>query len=131
MSKLKLEELIKNINKAVEELDFSATRKYIEENIDVLTGSKQLLKSNAREILKFLTEQKELGIEPLSRKELTIINAINAYAYKFDLRGIKLLLNENAKLFLREDSVAYLNNDALTILTGMGAISKPVLVSSK
>ncbi|MFE4525886.1 hypothetical protein ACFRCQ_28105 [Cytobacillus firmus] len=119
---MKLNELIKQINKSVEDYDYSSARKYIEENIEILETKKQLLKSNAREILKFLVEQSKMGVEPLSRKELNIINAINAYAYKFDLRGIKVLVKENAKLFIREEIIAYLNNDAKTILTGMGVI---------
>ena len=119
---MKLDELIKQINKSVEDFDYSSARRYIEENINILEENKRFLKSNAREILKFLIEQSKSGGEPLSRKELLIINAVNAYAYKFDLRGIRVLLKENAKLFIREDTIAYLNSDAKTILTSMGVI---------
>lgn len=119
---MQLDELIQQINKSVEDFDYSTARKYIEQNIEILKGKKRLLNSNAREILKFLVEQSELGIQPLSRKELNTINAINSYAYKFDLRGIKVLVKENAKIFIREETIAYLNSDAKTILTGMGAI---------
>lgn len=120
---MKLEDLLKKINKCVEDLDYVSARKYIEENISIFEENKQLLKGNAREILKFLVEQLNSGVEPLSRKELTIINAINAYAYKFDLRGIKVMLKDNAKLFLREDIIVYLNSDAKIILTGMKVIN--------
>ncbi|MFB6469027.1 hypothetical protein ACE38V_19935 [Cytobacillus sp. Hz8] len=120
---MKSAELIDNINKSVEDLDFVTARKYIEGNLSILQENLQLLKSNAREIYNFLNEQEQLGVKLLSRKDLSIINAVNAYAYKFDLRGIKLMLKENAKLFLRDDVIAYLNSDAKTILTGMGAIN--------
>ncbi|MGX9134059.1 hypothetical protein ACWV26_06715 [Rummeliibacillus sp. JY-2-4R] len=119
---MKLDELIKQINKSVEDFDYGLARKYIEENIEVLEGNKRYLKSNAREILKFLIEQSKLGLEPLSRKELLIINAVNSYAYKFNLRGIKVMVRENAKLFIREDIIPYLNNDAKTFLKGMGVM---------
>ena len=120
---MKLNELIKQINKSVEDCDYSSARKYIEENINILEGNKRFLKSNARELLQFLIEQSKLGVEPLSRKELLIINAVNAYAYKFDLRGIKVLVKENTKVFIREETIAYLNSDAKTILTSMGVIN--------
>lgn len=121
---MKLEELIERINKCVDEYDYVTARKYIEENIELLKGNQIKLKSNAREILKFLVEQKESGVKPIARTELNIINTINSYAYKFDLRGIKTLLKDNAKLFLREDVVGHLNSDAKTILAGMGVIKK-------
>ncbi|MEH7342772.1 hypothetical protein V7122_02610 [Bacillus sp. JJ1532] len=120
---MKLDELVNKINQCVDEFDYVSARKYIEENIGVLEGRMQLLKGNARVILNFLIEQLNSGVEPLSRKELTVINAINAYAYKFDLRGIKVMLKENAKLFLREDIIVYLNSDAKIILTGMKVIN--------
>lgn len=120
---MKVDELINKINLSVEEFDYTTARKYIEENMDLLSQHKRHLKSNAREILNFLVEQKNSGVIPLTKKELNLINAINGYAYKFDLRGIKLILKDNTKLFLREDTVAYLNSDAKTILTGMRAIN--------
>lgn len=121
---MKLAELIDNINNSVEDLDFVTARKYIEGNLSILQDNKQLLKSNAREIHKFLTEQLNSGVKPLSRKDLSIINAINTYAYKFDLMGIKVILKENAQIFMRDDVIAYLNSDAKAILTGMKAIRK-------
>lgn len=120
---MKLEELIEKVNQCVEEFDYVSARKFIEDNIEILQNNKHSLKSNAREILDFLLEQSKAGVKPLSRQELNIINSINAYAYKFDLRGIKLSLKNNAQLFLREDTVSYLNSDARTILTGMKVIN--------
>lgn len=121
---LQLDDLFEKINQCVENFDYVSTRKYIEDNIEILEKNRQKLKGNAREILNFLIEQKNSGVNPLSRKELNLINAINTYAYKFDLRGIKVILKDNTKLFLREETIAYLNSDAKTILTGMGAINK-------
>lgn len=121
---MKIDELISKINESVEQCEFTAARKYIEENIVLLKENKRYLKNNAREILNFLLEQQESGVKPLTRNELSLINAINSYAYKFDLRAIKMMLKGNTKLFIREEVVAYLNSDAKTILTGMGAIKQ-------
>lgn len=121
---MQMDELIVKINQNVEEYDYTSARIYIEENLDLLKENKRHLNSNAREILNFLIEQADAGVKPLSRNELSLINAINTYAYKFDLRGIKMLLKDNTKLFLREETIAYLNSDANTILTGMGVIKK-------
>lgn len=115
--------MLEKINQSVEDFDYTSARKYIEGNMELLTANKRYLKGNAREILNFLIEQAASGVKPLSRNELSLINAVNTYAYKFDLRGIKMLLKDNTKLFLREETISYLNSDAKTILTGMGAIN--------
>lgn len=119
---MELDELIHKVNQCVEDLDFFSARKYIEENLDALDSYKSLLKSNAREILKFIQERQKSGYKPLTRQELATINTINSYAYHFDLRGIKLVLKSKAKLFLRDDIITYLNKDAQEILKGMGTI---------
>ncbi|OMP68377.1 hypothetical protein [Domibacillus epiphyticus] len=121
---MEFEELVRKINKHVEELDYFSARKYIEQNIDDLQQNKHLLNSNAREILMFLVDQINSGHAAMTRQELSAINAINEYSYKFDLRGIKMLLKNRAALFMREDIDGYLNKDAKEILTGMGAIKK-------
>lgn len=117
-------DLINHINKSVEELDFITARKYIEENINYLNENKIYLKGNARELLNFLTKRIDSGIEPLKRSELATINSINISASKFDLRGIKFLIKENAQLLLRKDVMEYLNSDAKALLEGMGIIEK-------
>jgi hypothetical protein len=119
-----VDELIKKVNNSVEELDFASARIYIEENMTLLEQNKRFLKSNAREILNFLTSQINSGIKPLSRQEITYINAVNTYASQFDISGIKIMLRDNPKLFLREDIVPYLNKDANTILTSLGILKK-------
>lgn len=119
---MKLEELVKLINQSCDNVDYISARKYIEANLELLYKHKLLLNSNAREIVLFLKEQEEAGKKPLTRQELGIIQTINQYAYNFNLRGIKIVLRENPKVFLKEETLPYLNSDAKTILTGMGVI---------
>jgi hypothetical protein len=121
---MNIKEIIDLINKSVEELDFVTARMYIERNIDSLVPHKNLLKSNAKDILNFLSESLQSDQKPLTRKDMITINTINSYAYKFNVKGIKLILKDNSKLFLREDIMNYLNSDAKIILEGMGAITK-------
>lgn len=118
------EELIKEINKYVDQLDFVTARKLIEGNLEILIKHKTLLKSNARELLKILVDRLESGHDPISRQDMASIIAINSYATNFDLRGLKMLVKNKAKLLLRKDAVEYLNKDAQIILEGMGAINK-------
>ncbi|MDR4890098.1 hypothetical protein RGU12_21610 [Fredinandcohnia sp. QZ13] len=119
-----IEQVCKEINNSVDELDLVTARKYIEENIDLLQSKGHYLNKNARELLKVITDMHNSDYKPLQRNELAIINTINAYATKFDLRGLKLLVKENSQLLLREDLIPYFNKDAIIVLEGMGAISK-------
>jgi hypothetical protein len=119
---LNLEVLTAKINKNVDEMEFATARVFIEENIKTLDEHKNMLNKNARELLEFLLEQQANGGEPLTRKDLSILNAINTYANKFDVRGIKILVKDYHKLLLRKDTTAYLNADAKIILKGMSAI---------
>lgn len=117
-------DLIAKINTSVEELDFAAARLYMEENIEILTENRNYLKTNARDLLEFLTKRMEAGHKPLTRQNISVINAVNSYASKFDLRGLKVIIRDHSLLFLRNDIAAYLNMDARIILEGMGAIPK-------
>ncbi|MBT2663072.1 hypothetical protein [Bacillus sp. ISL-45] len=117
-------DLVARINNCVEELDFAGARMYMEENIEILNEHRSRLKSNARELLEFLTKRMEAGQQPLTRKEMAVINTVNSYASKFDLRGLKVIIRDHSLLFLRNDIEAYLNTDAKIILEGMGAIPK-------
>ncbi|MDQ0412743.1 hypothetical protein [Mesobacillus stamsii] len=121
---MNLEVLTAKINKYVGEMELATARVYIEENVEILNEHKNMLNKNARELLDFLLELQADGGQPLTRKEMAIINAINTYANKFDVRGIKMLVKDNPNLLLRPDALAYLNSDAKTILQGMGAISR-------
>lgn len=118
------DQLIAIINKSVEDLDFVTTRKLLEENMDFSNSNRLLLKKNARELLDFLIESQDSGVKPLGRKELAVVNTINVYATKFDIRGLKFVVKENAQLLLRKDVLPYLNADAQALLGSMGVITK-------
>nr|WP_285856902.1 hypothetical protein [Mesobacillus subterraneus] len=120
-----MKELTATINKYVEDLDFGTARVYLEENLTVLNENKNKLNSNARALLEFISDRQQEGVQPLTRKDMSIINATNSYASKFDLRGLKVLVRDNSQLFLRSDISAYINADAKIILEGMGSIKKP------
>ncbi len=121
---MKPEELIKQINKFAEELDFITTRKLIEDNLDIMKKQRLHLKNNAREIYNIIIEREESGKNPISRQDMATLLAINSYAAKFDLRSLKIIIKDKAKLLLRKEAVDYLNQDAKVILEGMGAIAK-------
>lgn len=117
-------DLISKINNRVEELNFATARFYMEENIEALNDNKNYLNTNARDLLDFLTKRMEAGQQQFTRSDMAIINTINSYASKFDLRGLKVVVRDHSRLFLRNDIAAYLNSDARIILEGMGAIHK-------
>ena len=121
-----VQELIAKVNQSTDELDFVSARVYIEENLQLLKEKQAKLNSNARELLTFLVSRMESGIKPLSRQELAVIHSINTYAANFDLRGIKFVMKDHAKLLFRKEVINYLNSDAKIILEGMGAISPQI-----
>ncbi len=116
---MNIQELLERINKSMDDLDLVSARRFIEENLQILSKDRYLLKSNARALLDFLTSKTD---NPLKREELNVINSVNIYATKFDVRGLKMLLKSNAELLMREDIKHYLNADAKIILEGMNAI---------
>jgi hypothetical protein len=122
MDLLSLESLTAKINKNVEEMELATARVYIEENISILNEHKNMLNKNARELLDFILQMQAHDGQPLTRKDLAIINAINTYANKFDVRGIKMIVKDHPNLLIRKDTPAYLNADAKIILEGMKAI---------
>ncbi|WP_102029248.1 hypothetical protein [Salirhabdus sp. Marseille-P4669] len=121
---MNIEELINKINSSAEELDFVSSRTFIEQNIDILERHKNLLNSNARQILNFVQERIKFGEVNLTREEMATVKAINSYASSFNLSGIKYTLKDNPKLFFKKDIFSFLNKDAVSILEGMGAIAK-------
>lgn len=114
-------ELIRVINEATEKLDLISARKYIEDNLELLLQYKHLLRGNSRALLDMLAES-ENKVKPLNRIEMNIIQAINVYASKFDLRGLRISAKNNTDLLLRPDVKYYLNEDAKFLLEGMKAI---------
>ncbi|RDI40152.1 hypothetical protein [Falsibacillus pallidus] len=117
-------ECLRKIQTAVDEHDLVSTRIYIEENLEWLKDNRHLLKGNARELFDFILARNDKGEQPLTRPEIMAVNAINAYAKKFDLRGLKLSIKNHAALLLKDEIRQYLNTDAKIILEGMGAIEK-------
>lgn len=112
-------ELLKQLDKSIDSLDLVSARKYIEENIDILTKNRQLLRGNSRAMFDLIKQKIDTGEKPLSRHEMNVIHSINTYATKFDLTGLKLVVNNNPELFLNEEIKQYLNVDAKTLLQGM------------
>ncbi|QOR66217.1 hypothetical protein IM538_21030 [Cytobacillus suaedae] len=124
---MKVNELIDRINKCMDDLDLITARKYIEENEQLLSeyDYKRLLKKNARELLDFLIAQKNNPEhQPLTREEKSMILAVNTYATKFDIRGVKLTISKREHLLLKKQVVDYLNADAKALLEGMNLIEK-------
>jgi regulator of replication initiation timing len=121
---MNLQELVKKINACVDDVDLVAARKYLEENKTLLMENRNLLKRNARELFDFLNNSSDSDSKPLTREELAATNAINLYASRFDLRGLKIAVKNHSELLLREEITPYLNEDARILLEGMGAIQK-------
>lgn len=116
---MSLDDIVLKINNCVDNLELATARVYLEENLNVLQGHKNLLSKNARELLDILIEIQKDGNKALSRKDLAIINTINTYARNFDMRGLKVIIKENPELLLRKEVPEYFNSDAKIILKGM------------
>ena len=71
-----------------------------------------------------IKQKVETNEKVLSCYEMTVIYSVNTYATKFDLAGLKLVVNNNPELFLNEEMKQYLNEDAKTLLQGMNVIQK-------
>lgn len=121
---MKLSEVIYIINKTVEDMDLAKARSYIEEHLEELEQNKHLLKGNARELVNFFVERKNQGEKPLSRQELSDINAINLYAKRFDLRGLKLAVKNKKELFMKKEVINHLTKDSKTLLASIGVIER-------
>ncbi|MBE1556080.1 hypothetical protein [Sporosarcina limicola] len=117
-----IRELYKKINQSMDDLDLVSARKYMEENLDLLNKNKLHLRSNARELLKFIVDNADAETEPLNRRDMITIYSINTFASKFDIRGLRFTIKNNMDLLMREDVKHYLNADAKALLKGMSAI---------
>ncbi|MBS4194860.1 hypothetical protein [Lederbergia citri] len=118
---MNISEMFDKINQSVNELDLVHARKLIEENMEIIKGKKHFLSRNARELLEVLIDA---NLSTLSRKEMLVLQTINAYASSFDLVGLKITLKNNTELLVKEDILQYLNSDARIVLEGMGVIRK-------
>lgn len=117
-----IHELMKKINEGMENFDLVSSRKFIEENMELINENRHLLRSNARSLFEILKDNTNSVKNPLNRKELNVINSINAYATKFDVRGLKMSVKSNADFLIRKDIKHYLNEDAKTLLISMNAL---------
>lgn len=121
---MKVKDVITSINEAVDKLNYSLARKFIEENFDLVNEDRHLLNNNAREILKFVERMMNTEEEALTKEELKSITVINTYATKFDIRGLKLTIKGKEQLLLKKQTLNYLNSDAKIFLESLGAIKK-------
>ncbi|AYC28886.1 hypothetical protein [Paenisporosarcina cavernae] len=121
---MNVDELLERVNSCADDLDLVAARKYIEENRELLAENRHRLKRNARELLDFILKMQDSGNKALQRNEIAAINAINSYATKFDLRGLKVAVKNHSELILRDDVIPYFNTDAKIMLASMNAIPK-------
>lgn len=69
-----------------------------------------------------IKQKNDSGEKALSRHEMNVIYSINSYATKFDLAGLKLVVNNNPEILLNEKTKQYLNIDAKTLLQGMNVL---------
>ncbi|KQL33684.1 hypothetical protein [Psychrobacillus sp. FJAT-21963] len=118
-----INELMKTINESMEKLDLISARRLIENNLDLISDNRHLLRRNARSLFEILKNNTESAINTLSRKEMNVIYSINAHASNFDIRALKLSIKNNPELLVRKDIKYYLNEDAKTLLTGIKVIN--------
>ena len=121
MSKIKL--IINNINENCDALAFGEARRMIELNIKELqkTSYYLMLNSNATVLLKYVLNQEKANLNPLTRFEQLQINDINKYCTEFDISMLKRTIKNCLGLLQRPDIEQYLNKNAKTVLSSMGA----------
>ena len=118
-----ISDLMKKINQSIDNMDLVTARSFIENNLELISENRHLLKSNARSLFEMLLNNTESVINKLNRNEMNVIYSINKYASNFDVRGLKLSIKNNSALLVRKDIKHYLNEDAKTLLTGMKVIN--------
>ncbi|MFJ7825704.1 hypothetical protein [Psychrobacillus sp. NPDC096623] len=120
---MEINELMKKINESMEKLDLISARRLIENNLELISENRHLLRRNARSLFEMLTNNTESVINSLNRKEMNVLYSINAHASNFDVGGLKLSIKNNPELLVRKDIKHYLNEDAKTLLAGMKIIN--------
>ena len=113
---------VHTIEKCLAASDLVTARRLVEENMGELQAHPHLLTRQIRDLVDVLHAMMETDIQPLNRHEMNQIQYINSYASAFNVRGLKLSVEENPALFARADIHHYLNSDAKTLLEGMSAI---------
>lgn len=124
MSKIQL--IIHNINKNCDTLEFGEARRMIELNLNKLQEPTYyfMLNSNATILLKYVLNQQKTNHNPLARLEQFQINEINKYCTNFDISMLKRTIKNCLGLLQRPDIDKYLNENAKTVLSSMGAFIK-------
>ncbi len=119
-----IEEIIKKINENMEKLDILATKKMMEDYMLQLDRRRHHLVASARELYDSMKQQKESGLPPLTRNEVSILYTINIYSSKFDIRGVRAVIKAHPELWVRDDIEHYFNEDAKILLQGMKVIPR-------
>ena len=121
MSKIK--QFITIINKNCDALEFGDARRMMELNLEELQqpANYVLLNANATVLLKYILNQKQSTEEPLTRLEMFQISEINKYCTNFDISMLKRTIKNCLHLLQRSDIENYLNANAKTVLSSMGA----------
>ena len=119
---MEIQELLAKINQSIENLDLISARRYIEKNMELLRQNRHHLSPNARDLFDFLQSESNSSTNEYNRRELHMINTINTYATRFDVRGLRLSVKNNADLLMKKDILYYLNADAKILLEGMKVI---------
>ncbi|MFT4413017.1 hypothetical protein ACLM5H_04060 [Fredinandcohnia humi] len=112
---MKIESVALLINTMVNEKNFSRARDLILIEWKRLTEAKNyhLLNDNAKQLVKIIKEEKELGtFDSLTPKEKTILNIVNQYIRELHLSLAKRIYTEHISLFEREDAQKLLSSDA-------------------
>jgi hypothetical protein len=117
-----ISELVKKISKSMDSLDLVTARRLIENNIELISENRHLLRTNARSLFELLNNNSESAINTLTRQEMNVIFSLNSYASKFDIRSLKLSIKNNSDLLVRKDIKHYLNEDAKTLLIGLNVM---------
>lgn len=101
----------------MDKFDLVSARRYIV----LLNENKHHLWSNARALLDLLLNKTD---SPLNRREMDVIHSLNTSAARFDIKGLKVTVENNADLLMKEKMDHYLNADAKILLEGINVIQR-------
>ncbi len=88
--------------KSMDNMDLVTARSFIENNLELISENRYLLKSNARSLFEMLLKNMESVINKLNWNEMNVIYSINKYASNFDVRGLKLSIKNNSALLVKK-----------------------------
>ena len=128
---MNIEEIIKEINRSMEKLDILSTKKMMEDYMLLIDHKRHHLITAARELYECMKHKKQLGLDPLTRSEVSVLYTINMYASKFDIIGIRTLIKAHPELWVRDDIEHYFNEEAKILLQGMNVIPSKNRISKQ